>query len=663
MHRSKSIALYFAILATSVLLSPGCEDDRPKNRPTLTAPPPTTTPDLGMVDPPDQSPEPLSTFCTPNTRRCLGANSPLYEQCSTDGRRFEPGACQPGQMCRDGQCATFSCVPGRPLCVGAKTTAVCASTGLDIGPPEACPGNSVCRSGSCVDLCEEAKNNQSYIGCEYLAHELFNLYHIEDQQNDSPYALVVANTLPLTSAKISLTHARDNTPAQLLRKKTLDPGQTYSFAEKTTVYSSILQGGARVQTLDGDATNIEIPPLSVAVLLVETKSGLPDALSLKSTQPVVAYQFSPYCCNFTATNDASLLLPTSTLQREYRILSYPTWNNTGITENDVHPYIYIIATENNTSVQINSPIGLEQGSRLLAPETSDIKTNWTFTLQRGETKIMSAAQAGDFSGALVTATAPISVFTGHPCTFVPFNQWACDHLEEQVLPATTLGKRYLLQSFKRRNDNSEIQPGEQIYWRIVAHTDATIDFSPKFSKIGIQPPSTPYTQDCAKLLDGDQLKLKAGEACEFGTRAPLAIESTGELIVGGVLSGHESTGVKGYGRQSGDPALFLAPPVEQFRKDYTFVTPPTFKKTYAAIVVPEDIQVALNNKQISTSRQLERIKVQLDGQIWRMYSVELQPGVHTLQAQDAFGLVVYAYDDYVSYAFPGGLDLRPKLKE
>ena len=36
-----------------------------------------------------------------------------------------------------------------------------------------------------------------------------------------------------------------------------------------------------------------------------------DAFRVQTTYPVVAYQFSPYCCNYSFSNDASLLLPTN----------------------------------------------------------------------------------------------------------------------------------------------------------------------------------------------------------------------------------------------------------------------------------------------------------------------------------------------------------------
>ena len=46
-----------------------------------------------------------------------------------------------------------------------------------------------------------------------------------------------------------------------------------------------------------------------------------------------------------------------------------------------------------------------------------------------------------------------------------------------------------------------------------------------------------------------------------------------------------------------------------------------------------------------------------------MFNVAVEAGVHRLEADAAFGIVVYAYDDYVSYAFTGGLDLVPKSSQ
>jgi hypothetical protein len=93
------------------------------------------------------------------------------------------------------------------------------------------------------------------------------------------------------------------------------------------------------------------------------------------------------------------------------------------------------------------------------------------------------------------------------------------------------------------------------------------------------------------------------------------------------------------------------------------VTPPTFKKTFAAITLPVDATLVYRGEVVPTSQRLARARILVDDEEWESFSVALEPGVHQLESDRSFGLIVYAYDDYVSYAFPGGLDLIPKTKE
>ena len=47
--------------------------------------------------------------------------------------------------------------------------------------------------------------------------------------------------------------------------------------------------------------------------------------------------------------------------------------------------------------------------------------------------------AHDLTGSIINADQPVAVFGGHDCAYVPYDQAACDHLEEQLLPNETLG--------------------------------------------------------------------------------------------------------------------------------------------------------------------------------------------------------------------------------
>ena len=43
---------------------------------------------------------------------------------------------------------------------------------------------------------------------------------------------------------------------------------------------------------------------------------------------------------------------------------------------------------------------------------------------------------------------------------------------------------------------------------------------------------------------------------------------------------------------------------------------------------------------------------------YRVARLRLEDGHHVFQADPIFGVIVYGFDDYVSYGYPGGLDLK-----
>src|SRR5581483_1748950 len=70
----------------------------------------------------------------------------------------------------------------------------------------------------------------------------------------------------------------------------------------------------------------------------------------------------------------------------------------------------------------------------------------TFSLDAGDVMELAGAlgERVDLSGSLVAADQPVQVITGAPCMEIPGQSSACDHLEQSVFPAETLGKRYFV---------------------------------------------------------------------------------------------------------------------------------------------------------------------------------------------------------------------------
>ena len=117
--------------------------------------------------------------------------------------------------------------------------------------------------------------------------------------------------------------------------------------------------------------------------------------------------------------------------------------------------------------------------------------------------------------------------------------------------------------------------------------------------------------------------------------------------------------------------MTAVPPSEQYRSSYTFLTPETYHANYVNIIHPVGALVELNGVVVNLATmgnpsrtpyaELDSEPVGTNGR-WALSIVRLGAGQHKIESLsgDRFGIMVYAYDDYVSYAFPGGLDLEKR---
>ena len=109
----------------------------------------------------------------------------------------------------------------------------------------------------------------------------------------------------------------------------------------------------------------------------------------------------------------------------------------------------------------------------------------------------------------------------------------------------------------------------------------------------------------------------------------------------------------------GDPAFILAVPVEQFRENYVFLSPNQYLQDYVNIIAPVGTQMLLDGTQTVQPAAIPGACTD-DGTCWGTTTLSLSDGTHSIESVtgEAFGVVVYGYDDDVSYGYPGGLDLE-----
>ena len=217
----------------------------------------------------------------------------------------------------------------------------------------------------------------------------------------------------------------------------------------------------------------------------------------------------------------------------------------------------------------------------------------TVTIGAGDVlEIASALNApepgfgSDMSGALVTASAPVEVLGGSDCTFMPANEWACDHIEEINFPIETLRNDYLITL--PFNANAPASSGSPSWGR-------------QFVKIVGTAAGTTLTADPAQA--GMPATIGAGQVAWFETTSHFHLKTSNPVIVGQFMESTYQFGTAcvnsaaGSGPQDcGDPALSMAVATPQFRTSYQFIAPPSYSENWVNVIAPAGDAVTVRRR-------------------------------------------------------------------
>jgi hypothetical protein len=334
---------------------------------------------------------------------------------------------------------------------------------------------------------------------------------------------------------------------------------------------------------------------------------------------------------YSYSNDASLLLPSTAMTGNYRLMGIGSLVGQG-------SYFAVTATQDNTSVTIT----LSQNATVAAGgniQAAGPGGTVTFTLDAGDVAEISgpgASTSEDLSGSLLQASLPVQVIGGHPCYPIPNDDpnATCDHLEASVFPAETLGKDYVVNA----PTGPLGAPVAQLL-RIYGNVDGTtLSYDPA-------PPSgCPTTIDAGEVADcgivGDAFEVTCDH--EFGVG--LFMQSAD------VVDPNDQPPY-----QLGDPSMSFAVAVEQYRSSYIFLAPSDYETSFADVIVTSGTTLTLDGAPVSVTPTM----------INETYSVVRIPlqvgstnGAHSLTGSSPFGIQVLGYAPYTSYQYPGGLDLQ-----
>ncbi len=583
--------------------------------------------------------------------RCMGST---YQTCNAG---LWQTAVDCPQQCVD-SLGCVQCAPGQTFCQDGNVWS-CDDSGNPGGEVQACMGQNTCVNGSCVDACADAASSKSYISCEYWAVDLDNAvevwgpsggacaqgspltldvcYQMGGGPNGSLYGLcdpqddgTAPHTCPAGSCQSRLACASDaqrgpfavvisNPQAKAVNVVVTGPnGETLS--------RTIAAGQVEAIPLQAGGT---IPDQSV-----DGSGKFRKAYKITADLPVVAYQFNPLDNANVFSNDASLLIPRTTFDTDYYVMTMATLERRPL-NHAYYGYVTIVAWQDNTQISVTPTAAIMPSQNQPAIAAG---TTVNFTLNAFEV-LQLQARTGDLTGTHITSPNMMSfgVFGGHEATAfgdatppdAQHNQGPgyADHLEEMLFPSTTWGKTFALARSQSRSNETDLV-------RVLAQKAGTT--------LTITP--APAAGTCGTL--------GVGQFCEIKIAGDTEITANEPILVGHFLQSATWRANNGTTVGTGDPSMALAVPVEQFRKDYTILVPAQYAMNYVSIAAAQTGGVTLDGAAVTLAPFGS-------GGTHRAARLPLTAGQHKITCADGCGITVYGYSPGVSYMFAGGLDLKP----
>jgi hypothetical protein len=619
--------------------------------------------EIGPVDADTSSADAVCGLCCPGEAKGCADNNHVLK-CSDDGSGWISFKCVDDednvtQCILPGKCA--ACAKNQKRCNPKDASIVqqCDDQG-QWNVLKTCDAKTgqLCFANECVEACKAYEKANAYIGCDFWATDLDNAFVPGGKRGyydaaGSQYAVVVSNASDQLASDIKIsTHTgpvKYDSEGDFLDVSPLPPGKLRIF--------------------NLPARNINGTSISK------------QAYRISSSAPISAYQFNPLENVNVFSNDASLLLPAKLYGRYYMVMSRE--QSFGV----LRGFVTIVATYKGlTTVAITFS---KTTTKTLANEDQKIKVykageSAEFTLEQWDTLNIETDDIGsDLTGTIIVANKPIGVWAGSEAANAPNtnhcdtsqcssqelkkgykcgvcqadNKVSCfknehcrayitccaDHLEMQLFPVKTWGSHYVAVKLWPRGKESD-------YWRIMAAEDGT----KVITKPGVKDPKGKPIY--VPVLDkGDWFEIETTDNFEIiaqdidGKPAPIMV---GHFMASQNAPDPNTLGPQTGDAGTGDPAFLLAIPVEQWRKNYVFLTPTKYAFNYSSIAAPIDADVTLDGKLLPPD-------------FWKKVSKKFKwtrifvgEGVHTVTATGAVAVEVYGWDQYVSYGYPAGLDLK-----
>ncbi|MBX3043724.1 MAG: IgGFc-binding protein [Candidatus Kapabacteria bacterium] len=370
---------------------------------------------------------------------------------------------------------------------------------------------------------------------------------------------------------------------------------------------------------DDTLLNDNINPLGSKIIKIDSKYELAtingierNSIRIKSNTDISVLMLS----KTRESADACLLLPISSISNSYVIANISNRDEFNLAR------INIVAITNNTLVEINSDVRIYNSH-------VDLGLKKTLNLDEGEVYVLVAniKDNSDFSGTHITSNNPISIFSSHDRTSLPTHIGTQDHIIEQVPPINILGNEtiFTLTKFPLFNSN--------IYSKIVAAFDSTT----------------------ITWMNNDTV-ISKGEFLILNSNKPFYIKSDKSVLFSQFEQSAKIPLTKG------DPFLAFIPPIQQWKNNYKFFSPELedFTEHWINIAIHKNSlnSIILDGQIIDTGNFTN-----VEGTEYYSGYVEVKKGLHSIEADSNFSLLVYGYGIIISYGYTGGMKTERLLEK
>jgi hypothetical protein len=447
------------------------------------------------------------------------------------------------------------------------------------------------------ESCEAAVLRRESYGCEFLAADLPN----DATAVDNVFAFAFVNPSVGRTSTVSVTYPT-----------------------------------GEVETVEVLAAGMAIHELPVPRTTMISGSGVTRrAFRITSTNPVGAFMFSPWqrwdetAEAIVGSSDASVLLPTAVLGREYFAMM---WSDPG--EYSGPPYVTVVAAVDGTRVTVTPTATIMMQA---APYVVLAGSETTFMLNAGDVLNLQSFGASDLTGTRIVSEPAVAVFSGNACARVPDEGRFCDHLETQLPPIEAWGDVHVVSKFVERG-------GESDYFRILALADGTgLTFDPPRTGVPI---------------------LDRGEFYEMESRESFVVTSEQPVLVGQFMASQSMTSDSGpFGTSEfcpeeiggscwGDPSLALVPPVAQMRRDYVYPVPDTYAYNFVNLAFRAGTAVSLDGTTLDLSAALA-----VGFSEWMTIALPAEHGRRVLVGDGPLSVGIHGFDHNISYACEAGMNV------